>query len=66
MAVRPDSGNTDTFTPILLIFTKLLCEKKFKSKIVDFVSRSYFPIDKCLQICEEKGALEASAVLHRR
>jgi hypothetical protein len=35
-------------------------------KLVEFVQRNYFPVDECLKICEEKGALEASAVLHRR
>ena len=43
-----------------------MCHKKYKSKIVDFVSRRYFPIDESLRICEEKGALEASAVLYKR
>ena len=65
MNVRKDEPN-DQFTPILLIFVELLCEKKFKSKMVDFVSRSYFPVDSCLKICEAKGALEACAVLYRR
>ena len=45
---------------------EILCSKKYKSKIVDFVSRSYFPIDESLKICEEKGADEASAVLYKR
>jgi len=45
---------------------EILCNKKHRSKIVDYVSRSYFPIDESLQICEEKGALEASAVLYKR
>jgi len=31
--------------------------------VVDFVSKSYFPIEECLKICEEKEALEACAVL---
>lgn len=66
MAVRSDSSLQDKFIPILLIFVELLCEKKFRPKIVEFVSRNYFPVDQCLKICEEKGALEASAVLQRR
>lgn len=63
MTVRQDSSLQDKFIPILLIFVELLCEKKFRPKIVEFVSRNYFPVDQCLKICEEKGALEASAVL---
>ena len=45
---------------------EILCHKKYRNLIVDFVSRSYFPIDESLKICEEKGALEASAVLCKR
>ena len=60
---QQDSTLYDKFIPILLIFVELLCEKKFRPKIVEFVSRNYFPVDQCLKICEEKGALEASAVL---
>ena len=65
MAVKQDFGHSQ-FIPILLIFVELLCEKKFRPKIVDFVSRNYFPVDQCLAICQEKGALEACAMLHRR
>ena len=50
----------------MLQFVEILCHKKYRSKIVDFVSRSYFPIDESLKICEEKEALEASAVLYKR
>ena len=54
------------YIELLLHFVEILCHKKYKSKIVEFVSRSYFPIDESLQICEQKKALEASAVLYRR
>lgn len=62
---RPHLG-THSFIPILLIFVEILCEKKFRAKIVEFVSHNYFPVDECLKICEKRGAMEASAVLHRR
>lgn len=54
------------YIDLLLSFVEILCLKKYRSKIVDYVSRSYFPIDESLRICEEKGALEASAVLYKR
>ena len=54
------------YIDLLLHFVDILCSKKYRSKIVDFVSRSYFPIDESLKICEEKGAMEASAVLYKR
>ena len=54
------------YIDLLLQFVEILCHKKYRSKIVDYVSRSYFPIDESLRICEEKGAQEASAVLYKR
>ena len=54
------------YIELLLQFVEILCHKKYRSKIVDFVSRSYFPIDESLKICEEREALEASAVLYKR
>lgn len=54
------------YADLLLLFVEILCEKKFKNQIVDFVSRDYFPIDESLAICDKKGALEASAVLNKR
>ena len=59
-------GPSQKFSNLLLHFVEILCEKKFRSKIVEYVSRSYFPIEESLKICEQKGALEASAVLYRR
>jgi len=59
-------GPGQKFTRLLLLLLEILCEKKFKSKIVDYVSRSYFPIEQSLVICQQKGSLEASAVLYRR
>ena len=67
-----NSGMVNSYRPsqkfidLLLQFVEILCHKKYKSKIVDYVSRSYFPIDESLRICEEKGAQEASAVLYKR
>ena len=57
---------SEKFNELLLIFVDILCQKRHRNKIVDFVSRSYFPINESLKICEEKGALEASAVLYKR
>ena len=59
-------GPSIKFSNLLLHFVEILCERKFRTKIVEYVSRSYFPIEECLKICEEKGALEASAVLYKR
>ena len=59
-------GPSQKFSNLLLHFVEILCEKKFRSKIVEYVSKSYFPIEESLKICEEKNALEASAVLYKR
>lgn len=57
---------TEKFFNLLLQFVEVLCHKRHKGKIVDFISRSYFPIEASLKICEERGALEACAVLYKR
>ena len=59
-------GVSKKYSDLLLHFVEILCEKKFKNQIVEFVGRNYFPIDESLVICESKGALEASAVLYKR
>lgn len=51
---------------LLLRLVELLCEKKVKSKITEYVSREYFPIDETLIICKKKNATEACAVLYKR
>jgi len=33
---------------------------------MEYVQREYFPIEDCLQICEEKGVIDACAVLYKR
>ena len=59
-------GVSKKFSDLLLQFVEILCEKKYKNHLVDFVGRNYFPIDESLAICESKHALEASAVLYKR
>jgi hypothetical protein len=44
----------------------ILCEKKFRTYITEYVARIYFPIDETLAICEKRGATEACAVLFKR
>lgn len=33
---------------------------------MEYVSRDYFPIDECLEICKGKGVKDAEAVLYKR
>ena len=54
------------YVDLILIFVETLCHKRYRSKIVEYVSRQYFPIEESLKICEAKGALEASAILYKR
>ena len=42
------------WVPLLLRLVELLTEKKFKSRITEYVSRDYFPIDETLEICKRK------------
>lgn len=39
------------YKELILIFVRILCDKKYKSKIVDYVSKNFYPIEECLQIC---------------
>lgn len=41
-------------------------EKKYRKRAMEYVQRDYFPINECLQICEGKGAKDASAALYKR
>ena len=36
------------WTKLLLRLVELLCEKKFRARITEYVSREYFPIDETL------------------
>ena len=33
---------------------------------MDYVKKKYYPIEECLKLCEEKGVVEALAVLTKR
>ena len=33
---------------------------------MEYMQRDYFPIEECLKICEDKGVMDACAILYRR
>lgn len=47
---RNKSAFYNCYKEMILIFTRILCEKKYRSKIGDFVKKKYYPIDDCLKI----------------
>lgn len=50
-----------------MLFTRLLCKLNKNEAVVEqWVSKSYFPPDKCLPICKEYGNLRGQAVLTSR
>ena len=49
----------------LVLFTKLLCKLQ-KNAVEQWVSKSYFPPDKCLPICKEYNNLRGEAILTKR
>lgn len=57
---------SEKYNELMLLFVEILCHKKYRNKICDYVTRSYFPIGESLKICEEREALEASAILCKR
>jgi len=63
---RLQSSIYNDYKDLILKFVNILCEKKFRGKLVDYVKKKYFPIQECLKICEEKKMLEAQAVLTKR
>jgi hypothetical protein len=38
----------NVYKDLMLKFVTVLCEKKFRSKLVEFVKKKYFPIVECL------------------
>ena len=59
-------GVSQKYKNLILKLVKILCEKKYRKHAMVYVSRDYFPIDECLQICEEKGVNDACAILYKR
>ena len=57
---------SDKYKSLILKFVNILCEKKYRNKAMEYVSREYFPIEDCLKICEQKGVKDACAVLYKR
>ena len=49
----------------IILFTRLLCKLK-KKTIEKWVSKEYFPADKCLHICREHANLHGLAILTKR
>lgn len=49
----------------LILITRLLCRLQ-KSQVEQWVSRSYFPPDKCLPIVKEYANLRGEAILTMR
>lgn len=54
------------YKQLILRFITILCQKKYRSKIVEYVKKKYYPIEECLKICEEHQVWEACAILQKR
>lgn len=52
----------------ILLFVKLFCNPKIEKSecIGDWLSKSYFPAEECLAICERFGELHGQAILKQR
>lgn len=61
-----DKGPSVKYTKLILKLVRILCEKKFRKYALDYMQKDYFPIDECLEICEDKGVQDACAILYRR
>lgn len=63
-SMRAESQNK--FKKLIIDLTKILCKPKYSKFAMEYMKRDYFPIEECLQICEEKGIMDACAILYRR
>lgn len=61
-----DVGPSDKYKKLIVKLVEILCEKKYRKLAMEYVQRDYFPIDECLEICEQKGVLDACAALYKR
>ena len=59
-------GPSDKYKKLIVKLVEILCEKKYRKLAMEYVQRDYFPIDECLEICEQKGVLDACAALYKR
>jgi hypothetical protein len=60
-------GPENEYHELMMRMLTILCkERKQRSKVIEYVSRSYFPIDECLAICDKYQATDACAVLYKR
>ena len=58
---------SEKYKKLILKLVEILCtNKKYRDKAMEYVSREYFPINECLQICEHNDVKIASASLYRR
>lgn len=59
-------GPSDKYKKLIIKLVTILCTKKYRSKCADYVTRDYFPIDECLEICEKEEVIDACAILYKR
>lgn len=59
-------GPSEKYKVLIIRLVQILNEKKYRKRAMEYVQRDYFPINECLQICEGKGAKDASAALYKR
>ena len=59
-------GPSDKYKSLITKLVQILCIKKYRKVAQTYVSRDYFPIDECLEICEREGVTDACAILYKR
>lgn len=63
---RSSAPQQNRFKDLIIELTRIVCKKQYRKNAMEYVQREYFPIEDCLQICEEKGVIDACAVLYKR
>ena len=65
-AANVRAQNQDKFKKLIIDLTKILCKRNYRKYAMEYMQRDYFPIEECLKICEDKGIMDACAILYRR
>lgn len=40
----------DDYKELIVRFVKVLCEKKYRCKLAEYVKKKYYPVDECLDL----------------
>lgn len=63
---KNEVGPSAKYKKLIYKLVNILCTKQYRKMAIEYVSRDYFPIDECLEICEREDVKDACAILYKR